>query len=89
MQATIPSGTKVNKISVKDNTCYLDLSSDFLDKRDNISDEVTIYSVVNTLVKLSNINKVQFSIDGEQVLLYNDSINFGEPFERNLDLVLK
>lgn len=89
MQATIPSGTKVNKISVKDNTCYLDLSSDFLDKRDNISDEVTIYSVVNTLVELSNINKVQFSIDGEQVLLYNDSINFGEPFERNLDLVLK
>lgn len=89
MLATMPSGTKVNKISVKDNTCYLDLSSDFLDKRDNISDEVTIYSVVNTLVELSNINKVQFSIDGEQVLLYNDSDNFGEPFERNLDLVLK
>ena len=59
MLATIPSGTKVNKISVKDNTCYLDLSSDFLDKRDNVSDEVTIYSVVNTLVELSNINKVQ------------------------------
>lgn len=88
---TMPSGTKVNKISIKDNTCYLDLSSEFLDKRHNVSDEVTVYSVVNTLVELSNINKVQFSIDGEQVLLYNDneSIEFGEPFERNLDLVKK
>lgn len=84
---TIPEGTKINKISVKDNTCYLDLSSEFLEKRSNISDDVAIYSVVNTLVELPNINKVQFSIDGEQVLLYDDAINFGEPFENNLDLV--
>lgn len=34
------------------------------------------------------VNKVQFSIDGGQVLEYSTSINFGEPFERNLDLVL-
>ena len=48
---------------------------------------MAIYSVVNTLVELSTINKVQFSIDGEQVLTYNDSVNFGESFERNLDIV--
>jgi germination protein M len=84
---TIPDGTKINKISVKENTCYLDLSSDFLEKRSNVSDDVTIYSVVNTLVELSNINKLQFSIDGEQVLLYDDRVSFGEPFESNLDIV--
>lgn len=89
MLKTIPDGTKINKISVKENTCYLDLSSDFLEKRSNISDEVAIYSVVNTLVELSSINKVQFSIDGEQVLLFDDRVNFGEPFECNLDIVTK
>lgn len=84
---TIPEGTKINKISVKENTCYLDLSSDFMEKRSDISDEVAIYSVVNTLAELPTINKVQFSIDGKQVLLFDDRVNFGEPFECNLDLV--
>lgn len=84
---TIPEGTKINKISVKENTCYLDLSAEFLLKRSNISDDVAIYSVVNTLVELPNINKVQFSINGEQVLLFDDTVNFGEPFENNLSLV--
>ena len=84
---TVPEGTRINTISVKEKTCYVDLSADFLEKRDNVTDEVTIYSVVNTLVELPNINKVQFSIDGEQVLLYDDAINFAEPFQRNLDIV--
>jgi len=87
MLKTIPEGTEINKISVKDNTCYLDLSSEFLKKRSNLSDKVAIYSVVNSLVELPNINKVQFSIDGEQVLLFGDHVNFGEPFECNLDIV--
>ena len=84
---TVPEGTKINKISVKENTCYLDLSSDFMEKRSDISDEVAIYSVVNTLVELPSINKVQFSIDGKQMLLFDDRVSFGEPFECNLDLV--
>ena len=84
---TMPNGTKINTISVRNHTCYLDLSSEFLQKRENISDEVTIYSVVNTLAELSNINRVQFSIDGEKILLYNDSVDFCEPFEANLDMI--
>ena len=85
---TIPEGTRLNKVTVRENTCYVDFSSEFLNKRKSITADVAIYSVVNTLVELSTVNKVQFSIDGEQVLEYSSSINFGEPFERNLDLVL-
>ncbi len=84
---TIPEGTVLNKITVKENTCYVDFSSEFLEKRRNISEEVAIYSIVNTLAELSNISKVQFSINGEQVLLYNDNIDLGSVFERNLDIV--
>lgn len=84
---TIPDSTVLNSVTVKEHTCYVDFSNEFLKKRDNISSEVAVYSVVNTLTELSTVNKVQFSIDGEQVLLYNDVINFGDVFERNLDLV--
>ena len=86
---TIPKGTILNKITTKENTCYIDFSDEFLKKPDNITDEVAIYSVVNTLIELPTINKVQFSINGEQVLIYNDKINFGDAFKRNLDIVRK
>ena len=85
---TIPAGTRLNNVTIKENTCYVDFSSDFLNKRKSVTSDVAIYSVVNTLVELPAINKVQFSIDGGQVLEYNDSVGFGEPFERNLDLVV-
>lgn len=84
---TMPEGTHLNKVTVKENTCYVDFSSAFLKKRKNVSAEVTLYSVVNTLVELANVNKVQFSINGEQVLMYNDAIDFGTVFERNLDII--
>lgn len=86
---TIPEGTQLNKVTVKENTCYVDFSPAFLKKRRDISADVAVYSIVNTLVELSNVNKVQFSINGEQVLLYNDTIDFGSTFERNLDIVKK
>ena len=83
---TIPDGTRLNKVTIKEKTCYVDFSSEFLNKRKSITVDVAIYSVVNTLVELPTINRVQFSIDGEQVLTYNETVNFGETFERNLDL---
>ena len=85
---TIPDGTRLNKVTVRENTCYVDFSSEFLNKRKQVTADVAIYSVVNTLVELPSVNKVQFSIDGGQVLEYSSSVNFGEPFERNLDIVL-
>lgn len=85
--STIPKGTTLNKVTIKEQTCYVDFSKEFLNKPDTITDEVAIYSVVNTLVELPTINKVQFSINGEQVSMYNDNINFGDSFTRNLDIV--
>lgn len=87
LKKTIPDKTKINKITIKDKTCYIDFSDDFLNKRSDISSLVAIYSVVNTLTELPNVDKVQFSIDGQQATLYNDTINFGTVFERNLDIV--
>lgn len=87
LKSTIPNNVTLNKVTVKNRTCYVDFSEEFLQKPEGISPEVAIYSVVNTLIELPDVNKVQFSINGEQVLLYNDTLHFGEVFSRNLDLV--
>lgn len=87
LKSTFPDHVILNKVTVKEHTCYVDFSEEFLQKPDGISPEVAVYSVVNTLIELPDVNKVQFSINGEQVLLYNDTLHFGEVFSRNLDLV--
>lgn len=53
----------------------------------NVTSDVTIYSIVNSLVELSNINKVQISIDGKTDIVFRDKYNLTTIFERNLNSV--
>lgn len=84
---TINEDTVVNSVITKENICYVDLSKEFLDNNKDVTDEVYIYSVVNSLTELTFVNKVKFSIDGETVEKFNDKIDFDVLFERNLELV--
>ena len=86
---SIPPKTEMVKISVKDEVCYVDLNSEFLNRNPGVSNEVTVYSLVNSLAELSYISKVSFTIDGSAVSEYREMKNFDKPFERNLDLVQK
>lgn len=87
IKATVPKNTVVQKTSVREGVCYVYLNDAFLNKLSDITDEVAIYSVVNSLCDLSSVSKVQFMIDGKTVALYRENIAFNGLFERNLDLV--
>lgn len=88
IQATVPNNTIINQITVREQICYIDLSVDYLTALPGISREAALYSVVNSLVELSDINKVQFSIDGDLIRYYGDSLLvFDVPLERNLELI--
>lgn len=79
--------TKINSIMVKDGICYVNLDSTFLTQIYNVSADVTIFSIVNSLIELSNVNKVQFSINGDSTGVYREKYQLSTVFERNLDLV--
>ncbi len=87
LRQTVPEGTVLNSLTIRDNVCYVDFSDEFLILMADVKSELVVYSIVNTLCELPDVNKVQFSIDGEQQQLYGDTKNFNQPFERNLDLV--
>lgn len=84
---TINPATKINSVTVKDGICYVNFSSEFLTQIYNVTSDVTIYSIANSLVELPNINKVQISVNGDTSLMYRDNMSLAAPFERNLDLV--
>ena len=84
---TVNPSTKIISVTVKDRICYVNFDETFLTQSYNTSAEVTIYSITNSLVELSNVNKVQITINGETNLSYREKFSLNEVFERNLDLL--
>lgn len=84
---TLNPDTKIVGVTVKDGTCYVNLSEEFLSQPYNVTSSVTIYSITNSLVELSNINKVQISVNGETNISYRENVSLNTIFERNLDLL--
>lgn len=87
MYSTIPEGTVLLNTSKADGICTVDFNEKFLEKLPNISADVAIYSVVNTLAELPDIHKVQFTINSEVQKTYGETKDFDKTFERNLELV--
>ncbi len=86
---TVNPETKIINVTTKDGICYVNLDNSFLVQTYEVSPEVTIYSIVNSLVELTNVNKVQFSIAGETKVMYREQMDLSILYERNLDLVEK
>lgn len=80
---TIPDGTKINKAELKKDVLYLDLSKEFIENHAGGEEQesITIYSIVNTMTRLTEVNAVKILIDGEENKAFKDSkIKFDDPF---------
>jgi germination protein M len=88
---TIPVETKIISTSIKEGVCYVDFSNEFRSKHlgGSTGEYLTVYSIVNTLTELPDINKVQFLIEGEKQEQFKGHLQFNILFERNLDLVIE
>lgn len=84
---TINPATKIISVNVKDGICYVNLDNAFLSQPYNVTSDVTIYSITNSLVELPNVNKVQISINGETAISYKEKVSLTSIFERNLDIM--
>ena len=87
LHPTVNPNTKIISIAVKDNICYVNLSKEFLITQNTVLPEVTVYSIVNSLIELQNINKVQISVEGDNSFMFRDTIDLAVLFERNLDIL--
>lgn len=85
----LPSDTKILNISTKDGVCYVNLDASFLTGSVNTNEIVPIYAIVNSLVELPTVNKVQIAINGETTKKYRELVSLDTVFERNLDIILE
>lgn len=80
-KATLPAETEVINVAVSNGVCYVNLGSEFTRLMSDVSPQLTIYSLVDSLCQLDEVNYVQISVDGETNLLYANTISLDQVFE--------
>lgn len=85
--ATVSPDTKICDVKTDKDICYVSLSGGFTNKNnDNDNQKFALYSIVNSLTELKNINKVQFLIESEKT---NQSKWLNKPIERNEKIIYR
>ena len=69
---TVPEGTELLNISVEDRICAVDFSEAFRDNRPDtaLGERMTVFSVVNSLTQLDEVDAVDILVQGEKVERY-------------------
>lgn len=86
LHSLIPSGTKFLNIELQGNTAILNLSNEFVDEQEGESNSLlAIYSIVNSLTEITEIEQVKFLINGKEVKNFKEYFEFDEPFIRSIE----
>lgn len=87
MTATLPKNLKIQGVSVRDGVCYVDFDTTFLEEPVNVTDQVEIYSIVNSLTELSNVLQVQFTVNGSPDVMLRNNISLTSRFAKDLNML--
>ena len=77
-----PNVTLISVVTTE-GICYINFGADFLEQHLQISDELMIYSIVNTVCQLPYVSSVQFLIEGKKDVKLHKTISFAEKFKYN------
>lgn len=86
-QATIPLGTTLISVSQVDGVCYVNLSESFRTQSATVPEEIILYSIVNSLVELPGVTRVQLAINGSTEGYARINYELAKMYEKNTDLV--
>lgn len=85
LERLIPEGTKINKVELQKNIVVIDFFESFIKNHPGGLDEEskTVYSIVNTLTELTEVDGVKILINGEEGKAFLDeAISFKKVFVR-------
>lgn len=86
-QATLPASTRLISVSVVDGVCYLNLGDSFKNQNAEVTEEIVLYSIVNSLTELQNVSKIQISINGSTDGKVRFSYDLSKLYERDLKYI--
>lgn len=89
LNRTCSADTKLNSISVSGGLCTVDMNGKFLEAVDNQKFDVRVYSVVDSLCALPEIDRVQILINGAVYDEPVDGISISGPLTMNEEIIAK
>jgi len=90
LKPTIPEGTSLRSpVKIEGRTAIVDMTKEFVDNHPGgkEAEEMTIYSVVNTLTELKDIETVKFLINGKEQKEFKGNFRLDNAFPRNEALI--
>lgn len=85
--ATLASETRILSATISDDICYVNFDQSFQTLNLDVSEEIPIYSIVNSLVSVCKVREVQFSINGESKVTYKENVGLDQLFQWNQDII--
>lgn len=87
MRAVLPPETKLLGVSIKGDTCYVNLDEGILTQNTSLNPEIPVYALVNSIIAGGNCSQVQLSINGETDILLYGEIDISKPLIKNMEIV--
>ena len=84
---TIPENSEVLSLTRANGICYVDYNSVFQDYALDVSEQVAVYSVVNTLIAATDMDKVEISIEGNKEVTFGQNMQLYKFYEWNDSLL--
>lgn len=84
---TINPNTNLLSVTTKDGICYVNFDSTFLTATYDVYPEITVYSIVNSLVEGTDAVRVQITINGETNASYMETVDLSQPLQEDMDWV--
>ena len=87
--ATLSPSTGILSVSQADGIAYVNLDQRFETEALSIQQELPVYSIVNSLIAAGNVKRVQISVNGDSKIIFKESMDLNQLYEKNMDLVEK
>ncbi len=88
--ASLPEGTELLDINIKsDGLCIVDFSNDLVYNHPGgaQNEELTVYSIVNTLTQFSSVKEVKILVNGCEIETLAGHLDISETMSRNEDII--
>lgn len=86
--SALPKDTKLNSISISDNgVCIANFDASLETTVTGVTENVTLYSIVNSLTELDSIKQVQILVNGETPHISNVDVDLSTAVSRNDNII--
>ncbi len=82
----IPEDAKLLGVEIEGSVAKINLSAEFVTKQEGEANALlAVYSIVNSLTEITEIESVKFMIEGVEEPTFKDYFAFDKPFERSIE----